>query len=132
MPGSGLVVLIDDDRIPDLRRLYELFGRPGVPEGLEVLKRALKKTIQTRGSSINAAVLGVADTDKAAQGGEFAAGDVAVPQAKKPTLSGAAAVAAALRWVQEVVDLKDKFDRILKEALGENRGIQMAMNEVGT
>jgi len=128
MPGSGLVILIDDDRIADIHRLYELFGRPGVPEGLEVLKLGVKKTIQARGVSINAAVLGGDGTEKTPNNAPE--GDAEAAKTKKPSLSGAAAVAAALRWVQEVVDLKDKFDRILKEALDENKGIQMAMNEV--
>ena len=128
MPGSGLVVLIDDDRIADIHRLYELFGRPGVPEGLEVLKLGIKKTIQARGVSVNAAVLGGDGAEKPPSNAQD--GDAETGKTKRPFLTGAAAVAAALRWVQEVVDLKDKFDRILKEALDENKGIQMAMNEV--
>jgi cullin 3 len=135
MPGSGLVTMIDDGRIADLHRLYELFGRPRIPEGLEVLKIAMKKTIQARGSGINASVLSGGEVN---QGGPTAETPVqgtttsdTGSKPKKPTLSGAAAVAAALRWVQEVVDLKDKFDRVLKEAFEENKGLQMAMNEVG-
>lgn len=129
MPGSGLVTMIDDDRIPDLHRLYELFGRPLVPEGLEVLKLALKKTIQARGVAINASVLGPDEANKSASTDEPAQVEAEVVKTKKPILSGAAAVAAALRWVQEVVDLKDKFDKILKEAFEENKGVQMSMNE---
>ena len=119
--------MVDDDRIADLHRLYELFGRPLVPEGLEVLKLALKKTVQARGGAINASVLGGETPGTTQDAGQA---DEEVVKAKRPVLSGAAAVAAALRWVQEVVDLKDKFDRILKEAFEENKGIQMSMNEV--
>lgn len=37
---------------------------------------------------------------------------------------------AALKWVQDVLDLKDTFDRILKSCFRDDKGIQTAMNEV--
>lgn len=95
----------------------------------------MKKTIQARGSGINASVLSGGEVNQGEPTAETPARETTTSDTgskpKKPTLSGAAAVAAALRWVQEVVDLKDKFDRVLKEAFEENKGLQMAMNEVG-
>lgn len=133
--------MIDDDRIPDLHRMYTLFGRPGVKEGLEALKTDLKKSIQTRGSSINAAIFGDmgagADAEVKSEpvDGEGAGTSMQEAQngtiaAKKVALTGVAAVAAALRWVQDILDLKDKFERLLKEAFEEDKGIQVAINEV--
>jgi cullin 3 len=129
MPGSGLLSMIDDDRMSDLARLYTLFGRPGVTEGLEALKRDLKLEIRRRGNAINLATM---ESDSRPEGNSEQKA-VTEPDAsgpKKSGLTGAAAIAAALRWVQEVVDLKDRFDRILKEAFAEDKGIQVAMNEV--
>lgn len=121
--------MIDDDRMSDLARLYTLFGRPGVNEGLEALRRDLKLEIHRRGNAINLATM---ESDSRPEGNSeqkaFTEPDASGP--KKSGLTGAAAIAAALRWVQEVVDLKDRFDRILKEAFAEDKGIQVAMNEV--
>lgn len=122
--------MIDDDRISDLKRLYSLFGRPGVTEGLNVLKAALKRTIHTRGTAVNMAVLNT-NSDK---GPDVGTGSTTSDKAKAPSsktqLSGSALVIAALHWVQEVVDLKDKADRILSEAFSDDKSIQMSMNEV--
>jgi cullin 3 len=163
MPTTGLIHMIDTMRIPDLQRVYRLYGRPNVKEGLDVLMSELKKYVSTRGNAINenvtagtstvAAVLpsDVPSTSKAnttvlsssttldevnAQG---------APQKVPGTLSGkatpnaapagtatsaAAAVNIALRWVQEVLDLKDTFDKVWKEAFEEDKAIQTALNDV--
>lgn len=46
------------------------------------------------------------------------------PPATKKTLD------AALKWVQDVLDLKDVFDKMLKLCFKDDKGIQTAMNEV--
>lgn len=40
------------------------------------------------------------------------------------------ALSQALRWVQDVLDLKDKFDRILDRAFAGDKGVQTSINEV--
>jgi hypothetical protein len=64
-------------------------------------------------------------------------GDVAAVEGAKgkgkPTkeLGGTAvALANAIRWVQDVLDLKDKFDGVLRDAFAGDKGIQTAINEV--
>ncbi|KAJ9119446.1 hypothetical protein QFC24_005679 [Naganishia onofrii] len=159
MPGSGLIHMIDTMRIPDLQRVYRLYIRPNVTEGLNVLMSELKKYVSTRGHTINENVTAgvtpaitsdVPSSSKAnttvlssstqldpvsAQG---AAQKVTGTSSGKPSLAGAAAntatsaaaaVNVALRWVQEVLDLKDTFDRIWKEAFEEDKAIQTALND---
>jgi cullin 3 len=40
------------------------------------------------------------------------------------------ALGPAVRWVQDVLDLQDKFDRILNGAFGGDKAVQTSINEV--
>lgn len=159
MPETGLINMIDTMRIPDLQRIYRLYGRANVTEGLDVLMAELKKYVATRGFAINENVAagtsalaaanvpsvskanttvlsssdkldeinvqGAAQKVKGTQSGNHAASAPA-----GTATSAAAAVNIALRWVQEVLDLKDTFDRVWKEAFEEDKAIQTALNDV--
>jgi cullin 3 len=54
----------------------------------------------------------------------------AVPGAAPGQAAQAPALAQAVRWVQDVLDLKDKFDRILEGSFGGDKSIQISINEV--
>ncbi|KAI5452911.1 hypothetical protein NCC49_006448 [Naganishia albida] len=162
MPTTGLIHMIDTMRIPDLQRVYRLYGRPNVKEGLDVLMSELKKYVSTRGNAINenvttgtstvAAALptNVPSTSKAnatvlsssstldevnSQGAAQKVTGTSLGKAAPSTApagtatSAAAAVNIALRWVQEVLDLKDTFDKVWKEAFEEDKAIQTALND---
>ncbi|KAF8309915.1 Cullin-domain-containing protein [Clavulina sp. PMI_390] len=130
MPGSGLDNMIDANQLDDLGRLYELFAL--VEEGMPSLKRKLRESIGERGKQVNQAegsLVGVdgnanAAGDGDADGAAAAAGptNAGAPNAKK-TLD------AALKWVQDVLDLKDIFDKVLRICFKDDKGIQIAMNE---
>ncbi len=140
MPGSGLVTMLDSDRIPDLRRIYALFLRVPDSLGKNALRLALRMDIEERGKAINES----ANSDPEA-------GPSAVPtQDGEPNMdldgdadskgkgkvkavspgNAATALTSALRWVQEVLELKDKFDRILDQAFGGDKTVQTSINEV--
>ncbi|KAJ9110295.1 hypothetical protein QFC19_001698 [Naganishia cerealis] len=146
-------------RIADLQRVYRLYSRPNVTEGLNVLMSELKKYVSTRGNTINenitanvtsATITDVPSSSKAnatvlssstqpdevsAQGaaqkvkGTSSGTASSVGVAAGTATSAAAAVNVALRWVQEVLDLKDTFDRMWKEAFEEDKAIQTALND---
>lgn len=150
--------MIDTMRIPDLQRIYRLYGRANVTEGLEVLMGELKKYVSTRGFAINENVTAgtsgvsadVPSTSKAnttvlssssrldevnAQGAAqkvkgTSSGNAPAAASAGTATSAAAAVNIALRWVQEVLDLKDTFDKVWKEAFEEDKAIQTALNDV--
>jgi cullin 3 len=158
MPATGLIHMIDTMRIPDLQRIYRLYGRANVTEGLEVLMAELKKYVSTRGFAINENVTAgtsavsadVPSTSKAnttvlsssskldevnVQGAAdkvkgTSAGNAPAAAPAGTAMSAAAAVNIALRWVQEVLDLKDTFDKVWKEAFEEDKAIQTALNDV--
>jgi cullin 3 len=135
--------MLDGNKLDDLSRLYKLFGRPGVPTGIKELKRALKESVKERGEKINegggGALVGggVTPGESVEKEKEKEDGDVAAVEGAKgkgkPTkeLGGTAvALANAIRWVQNVLDLKDKFDGVLRDAFAGDKGIQTAINEV--
>ncbi|KAF9581254.1 Cullin-3 [Lunasporangiospora selenospora] len=106
MENWGLKQLLVNDRVKDLDRMYRLFCR--VPDGPNELKTGVSVYIRECGKSINDNVKAAAtdSTDKGAS----------------PSL------ALALRWVQEVLDLKDKFDVILVVAFAKDKSFDTAIN----
>jgi cullin 3 len=129
MPGTGLVAMLDGDRIDDLRRLYTLFLRVPKDEGKDALRLALRDSIEVRGKAINESALAVATSPA---DDEEEKPDVKGKGKAKAPSAGATALAQALRWVQDVLDLKDKFDSILDQAFGGDKQVQASINEVST
>jgi hypothetical protein len=62
--------------------------------------------------------------------GKAVAGSAASAGAAAGASAQAPALAQAVRWVQDVLDLKDKFDRILEQAFQGDKSIQISINEV--
>ncbi|KAG7451148.1 Cullin-domain-containing protein [Guyanagaster necrorhizus] len=125
MENSGLDVMIDTDKIEDVARLFRLYSM--VPTGMTCLKRALKDSISRRGRDINQSSLSV-DWDEQ----DDAQGDNSNGKGKgksKPAASGVQTLGLALKWVQDVLDLKDKFDIVWKSAFGSDRDLESALNE---
>ncbi|KAF7374903.1 CULLIN-2 domain-containing protein [Mycena sanguinolenta] len=110
MASSGLDAMIDLNKTSDMARMYRLFTT--VPTGLGCLKRALKESVRRRGETINQASSGI-------EGGE----------AITKSAQGAQTLALALKWVQDVLDLKDLFDRIWKDAFSSDRELESNLNE---
>lgn len=158
MPGTGLDAMLEDDKMEDLGRVYKLFSRPGVGKGMVVLNQQLGMCVKERGKAINVAEAGTSvvgapnanansnasltagtksskSTDIAMNGngdskgkGKAREGGQSTPAAGSG--SAAQAITTALKWVQDVLDLKDKFDQILKDGFADDKGIQTAINAV--
>lgn len=103
MPGSGLVPMLEGGRDDQLQRLYRLFCI--VPAGLPALNRALREYATQQGKAINSAALG---------GGA----DDAAPSAD-----------AAAAWVNEVLQLKKRFDEVLHVSFDGDKSCETAFNE---
>ncbi|KLT38707.1 Cullin-domain-containing protein [Cutaneotrichosporon oleaginosum] len=126
MPGTGLVAMLDGDRRDDLRRLYTLFLRVPNDVGKDALRLALRDSVEARGKAINDSALAAASAPQDEE--EEKVDPKGKGKAKGPS-AGATALAQALRWVQDVLDLKDKFDRILDQAFGGDKQVQASINE---
>ncbi|KAI6119499.1 Cullin [Pisolithus croceorrhizus] len=129
MPNSGLDPMIDLDKIEDLNRLYRLFET--VSPGLPTLRRALKASVLRRGKEINQASACTesgeatdADPDKAETETGKANGKAKGRAGGQPQT-----LILALKWVQDILELKDKFDRLEREAFLCNREIESALHE---
>ncbi|KAK3694354.1 Cullin [Podospora appendiculata] len=130
LDGTGLKSMIDNDRIDDLTILYSLISR------VDKTKHVLKNTLQTRvmelGLEIEQAlkrtdfsapvtVAGAADGDEAMEGGD---------KSKVQTLSAAAQqTAAAIKWVDDVLQLKDKFDTLWSTCFNQDLVLQSAVTK---
>lgn len=127
MEGSGIKTMIENDRYEDLTLLYTLISR--VDQSKEPLKIALQTRVVELGSEINKTitntdfsnVAGAVDDGEAAEGAD---------KSKAPKQSAAAKqTAAAIRWVDEVLTLKDKFDNMWKKCLNEDLILQTALTK---
>jgi cullin 3 len=132
MPGSGLVTMVDHDRTGDLNRLYTLFLRVPQDAGKEALRNAIHTDVEERGKAINESATEPESgpSANAEQGGMEVEGDVKGKGKVKPASSASAALTSALRWVQDVLDLKDKYDNILNQAFAGDKAVQTSINHV--
>lgn len=135
MPGSGLVSMIDGDRVGDLRRLYTLFCRVPQDAGKQALRIALRMDIEERGKGVNEAAVAEPESGPSGTSGPGMDQDPADDpkgKGKAKVSSASGALASALRWVQDTLDLKDQFDRLLQDAFGDDLAMQGSINEVRT
>lgn len=132
MPSSGLDVMVDGDKTDDLARMYRLFMK--VPEGPPTLQRALRESVIRRGKEVNALATAGPSNDADAEGdgeGEEAAEDTKAKGKKKALASkgvASRATEAALQWMQSVLDLKDKTDKLLKLCFADDLSVQTTLS----
>lgn len=120
--------MVDADRVADLARLYRLFGRIA-PHGHNKLKDGLKDWIKGRGARINEGLTIVAESATRASGGGVGDSGAAGEAAAQQTAGAASTTNAALQWVQNVLDLRDKFFGLLAQAFSGDKNLQTAINE---
>ncbi|MCO5573491.1 hypothetical protein L7F22_027262 [Adiantum nelumboides] len=124
MPGSGIVTMLDEDRREDLARMYRLFWR--VSDGPTVMRLGLKRYIGTKGKEINNPV------NAGSKQATPAKDDDAEASEQKGTTNAAASTPQAqmaLKWVEDVLAFKKKFDGILRTSLRDDKGCETAINE---
>ncbi|KAI7823845.1 cullin C [Gamsiella multidivaricata] len=106
MENGGLKQLLNNNRRDDLERMYRLFSR--VADGSKELQTGVSAYIKESGKEINA--------------------NVRESQAENTDKAVPLGVTLALRWVQEVLDLKEKFDAILTSAFAKDKAFEKAIN----
>lgn len=128
MPNSGLDAMIDSGKLDDLARLYRIFVM--VPTGPPTLKRAFKASIEKRGREINTVSQAIDGSNEEAP--EPGAGpSTTAPKAKvRPQTAAAQTLSLALGWVRDILDLKDKFEAVWRDAFQKDRELESALNEV--
>lgn len=123
MEGSGVKYMLKTDRISELEMVYDLVAR--VDPKKEELKVAVQERIVELGTELNNAASTMASTpmDK----GLNQEGETAETEARAP---GAKAISqqtiAAIKWVDDILQLKEKFDNVLALAFKSDQGLQTA------
>ncbi|KAK6953960.1 hypothetical protein Daesc_003922 [Daldinia eschscholtzii] len=126
MDGSGVKAMLDNDRVHDLANLYQLVTR--VDPKKTVLRKALSTRVIELGTEIEQTLKNTdfsiaqqADAEEPADGAE---------KSKPKTLNAAAQqTAAAIKWVDDVLVLKDKYDGYWKTCFGEDLTLQTALTK---
>lgn len=121
MPNSGMDTMIDTDKIQSLTLLYRLFKR--VVMGVSVIRKAFKDSVIRRGNEINSNAEPDI-VDEPTEGNSKGKGKA------KARPMGSQTHQQSLKWVQDVLDLKDKFTRVWSEAFNSDRELETAMVEV--
>ncbi|PFH60628.1 hypothetical protein XA68_10639 [Ophiocordyceps unilateralis] len=125
MEGSGLRWMIDNDKAEDLSILYKLIAR--VDANKTALRDMLQKRVVELGLEIEHALkgtdfsaVGQGEADEAGEGGD---------KANKTLNHAAQQTAAAIKWVDDVLRLKDKFDKLLSGCFQDDLVIQTALTK---
>lgn len=130
LENTGLRAMLDNDRQEDLSILYELVAR--VDPKKELLKNIMaarvvelgleiEKVLRNTDFSVPQAAPGNADGEDAAEGTE---------KAKVAPLNAAAQqTAAAIKWVDDVLSLKTKYDRIWETCFAKDLIIQTTLTK---
>lgn len=126
MESSGIKVMLDHDRYEELKSLYQLIARVDAEKTILKEKTSarlveLGKEINRSISSTNAQESHVADKD----GGEGASKSAAVSKEERDATS---ATTLAIKWVDEVLALKDKYDRIWQLSFDADKGMNTALS----
>lgn len=117
LEGSGVKFMLDNDRLYELEMMYDLVSR--VDPKKEELKQAMQKRIVELGTEINNAAMNNPNilpprVDKPD-------GDSNKAPTEKPLNQQ---TIAAIKWVDDVLELKAKFDNVLVKAFQSDQGLQ--------
>jgi cullin 3 len=129
-PSAGLSTLIQDERIEDLRLMYQLFGR--VEAGPGELMKGISEWIVKVGKGINEEPSASTAAESSEKGKEKEREPAAGGMKKKGPSEAAMnpKTKVAIDWVASVLGLKDKFDRLLAEAFSNDKASEKTINDV--
>jgi cullin 3 len=116
---SGVQYMVDNDKFNELHLVFDLEARvdPRKPE----LTKAIQKIIGDMGTKINEAAIAAAQAPPPAPASDkTAAAPGAVKQMNQQT-------AAALKWVEDILELKDRFDKIESTSFKNDQAISTAL-----
>lgn len=124
LEGSGVKYMLDHDKVDDLKSVYQLNTR--VDNHKAVLAREVQQRIYELGQEINAASTAVPpaeppaskSTEKQVEGAKKAA------EKEKPVNQQ---TNTAIKWVDDILALKRKFDDIWEKAFTSDRKLQTSI-----
>ncbi|EEY18926.1 cullin-3 [Verticillium alfalfae VaMs.102] len=128
LEASGLKAMLDHDRIHELSILFGLVAR--VDETKASMKAILSSRVVELGLEIEQNVKNTDFSAPAPAGdGEEAADGADKSKAPAAPSVSAQQTAAAIKWVNDVLQLKDKFDNIWRQAFHEDLVLQTVLTK---
>lgn len=126
LPNSGVKSMLDNDRLSELEMIYDLSSR--VDQQKMELRKAVQSRIYELGTELNKGAQSVvqppqmkdlqADADAEKEPvGEKGSNDKAANQQ----------AGSAIKWVDDVLLLKAKYDNVLAQAFQDDQGLQTAI-----
>ncbi|MCJ1473410.1 Cullin-3 [Lambiella insularis] len=125
LPGSGVKFMLDNDRLDELEMIYDLISK--VDPKKEELKLAVQKRIVELGKEINSAAIANAQSQPVklqTKSGDQPDGDTKA-SSERPLNQQ---TAAAVNWVDDVLQLKDKYDHVLDTSFHSDQALQTAFS----
>ena len=125
---SGVKFMIDNDRIEELSLVFDLNQR--VDDHKTELSRAIQRRVIEMGGDVNNAAVAASQTHPAKdvetrdETKDEASGEKGKPSADRMVNQQ---TVAALKWVEDVLILKDKFDRIHRDSFASDQTLQTAI-----
>jgi cullin 3 len=116
---SGVHFMIDNDRLDELNLIYTLEAL--VDDKKTELTRAIQQRIISLGEEVNSSAIAASTATPAAP----ETGDKAKGAAQERSINQQ--TVAAIQWVEDVLQLKDKFDSIWKMSFQQDNVMQTAM-----
>ncbi|KAI5797916.1 Cullin [Peziza echinospora] len=127
MENSGINHMLDNDRFDELKLLYQLITR--VDADKKILKEKASARLIELGKEINRSIssnTGAAPpTAEGGGGGDEGSKSAAV---SKEDREANTATTLAIKWVDEVLALKDKYDRIWIQSFDSDKGMNTALS----
>ncbi|KAH8705529.1 putative SCF ubiquitin ligase subunit CulC [Talaromyces proteolyticus] len=120
LEGSGVRYMLDHNRVDDLSNVYELNTRIDLKK--DALTQAVQKRIVQLGDEINAAAQAFA-TAPPPKLEDRGAADNKEPKEKPSASPANQQTAAAIKWVDDILNLKKKFDAIWERAFFSDQGM---------
>lgn len=124
---SGIKFMLDNDKLEDLKLLHRLVSR--VDPEKKVLKEMACGRLIELGKSINANIANPVVPVHAAEGGESSTSGAAAAKEDKAANN---ATVMAIKWVDDVLAIKDKYDRIWELSFSQDKGVQTAITRAFT
>ncbi|TPX15579.1 uncharacterized protein E0L32_004277 [Thyridium curvatum] len=125
--GTGLRAMLDNDRFDDLSILYHLISL--VDPDKNALKSVLQKRVIGMGMEIEQELKNTDFSVAASVGGPAPAAEGAEKAKVQPLSQSAQQTAAAIKWVNDIVQLKEKFDKIWTRCFEEDMLVQSSLTK---
>ena len=129
LPGSGVEFMLDNDRFNDLSMIYDLVSR--VDPNKEDLRSATQKRILELGAEINEAATATAQVQPSKPTPASTTNDKSSADSKPAGTERPVNVqtVAAIKWVDDVLQLKEKFDQVLSRSFRDDNTLQTAFTK---